>query len=188
LLRGARVNIFNGALGADTLYELRDRSQLVAETIYEEAISQRPLSVLAPGGSGSLVLDSGKLQSNAPGSFDTSTFTGLVTVDNMGTRGIAFKAGANFLGLGIVSDAGTLDVSATPYAWWEPRVSEGAATRPSPEQQAGITDPAQYLRDHLALLRATQPYPLGPSRVGTEDVRLYRVSIDTATTALHITD
>jgi hypothetical protein len=188
LLNGSRVNIFNGALGADTLYDVHDNSALVAETIYEEAVSQRPFSVLAPGGSGTLVLDSGKLHSSAQGMFDASTFSGLVTVDNVGSYNIVYKGGANFLGLGVVSDFGTLEDNSSPYAWWQPRKSAGSGTRLAAEQEAGISDPVQYMRDHLALLRSTQPHGLGPARGGVTDVRLYRVSIDTAITALLITN
>jgi hypothetical protein len=186
LLRRSAVGIFNGAIGADTLYDVRDNSTLVAQTIYEEAVSQRPVSVLAPGGSGQLVLDSVKLHSYTPGSFDASTFTGLITVDNMGTAGIAFKAGAGFLGLGIVSDTGTLDATSAPFAWWEPRRSDGAGTKPTSEQAAGVADPRQYQRDHLAPLRAAQPRPLRPAPVGVTGVQLYRVFIDTARIALRI--
>lgn len=188
LLRGSQVRVFNGALGADTLYDVRDNSALAAETIYEEAISQRPVSVLAPGGSGSLTLDSGKLHSYAPGAFDASTFSGLLTLDNIGSSGIAFKAGANFLGLGIVSDSGVLDDSSGPFGWWMNRVSDKkGGTRPATEQQSGVADPAQFLRDHLMALRAAKPIQLGSVPPGVTDVRLYRVSIDTAKVALHIT-
>jgi hypothetical protein len=186
LLHGSTAAIFNGAIGADTLYDVRDDSNLVAQTIYEEAVSQRPMTVLAPGGSGQIVLDSGKLHSYVPGIFDASTFSGMVTVVNMGTRGIAFKAGADFLGLGIVSDTGTLAASSPPYAWWEPRQSEGSGTKAAPEQAAGIADPQQYFREHLAPLRAAQPHALRPAPAGATDVRLYRVFIDTARTALRL--
>jgi len=186
LLHGSAVTIFNGALGADTLYDVRDNSTLVAETIYAEATSQRPVSVLAPGGSGQLVLDAGKLHSYTPGNFDASTFSGQVTVDNMGTSGIAFKAGADFLGLGVVSDTGTVQATTAPFAWWEPRQTDGSGTKASAEQAAGIADPQQYLRDHLAPLRAARPRPLGSAPDGTTDVRLYRVFIDTARIALRL--
>jgi hypothetical protein len=110
----------------------------------------------------------------------------MVTVDNMGTTGIAFKAGAGFLGLGIVSDTGTLNAMTPPYAWWVPRQVDGAGSKRAPEQAAGIADPQQYLRDHLAPLRAAQPRPLRPAPPGATDVRLYRVFIDTAQTALRL--
>jgi hypothetical protein len=184
-VNGARASIFNGALGADTLYDVRDNSQLIAETVYEEGLSQRPVSVLAAGGSGTVVLDSARLQSYTPGTFDASSFVGPVTIDNVSSRGIAFRGGANFLGLGVVSDSGTLDDSTAPYAWWEPRQTVGAGSRSAAEQAAGVADPQQYLRDHLAPLRAARPIPPTPAPADATDVRLYRVFIDTAVTALH---
>jgi hypothetical protein len=186
LVHGSKAAIFNGALGADTVYDVRDNSELVAQTVYEEGVSQRPVSVLAPGGSGKLVLDSGKLHSYTPGNFDASTFSGLVTVDNMGTGGITFKAGAGFLGLGVVSDTGTIDASAAPYAWWLPRRIDGSGSKPVQEQSAGIADPKQFLLDHLAPLRAAKPRALNTAPAGATDVRLYRVFIDTASIALRI--
>jgi hypothetical protein len=188
LLHGSRVRIFNGGLGADTLHDIRDNSELVAQTIYEEAISQRPVTVLAPGGSGTFVFDSGKLQSYTPGSFDASTFSGPITLVNVTTRGLSFKAGAGFLGMGVVSDRGSLDATAAPFAWWLPRMPDAAGTKPAPEREAGINDSEQFLREHLMPLRAAQPRPLGALPAGTTDVRLYRVSVDTATTSLRITD
>jgi hypothetical protein len=186
LLHGSKATIFNGALGADSVYDVRDNSSLVAQTVYEEAVSQRPVSVLAAGGSGKVVLDSGKLHSYTPGTFDASTFSGLITVANMGSSGVAFKAGADFLGLGVLSDTGTLDDSTAPYAWWLPRQADGSGTKPTPEQSNGIADPKQYVRDHLAPLRAAKPRPLSGAPAGATDVRLYRVFIDTASTALRI--
>ena len=188
LLNGSQAHIFNGALGADALYDVRDNSQLVAQTVYEEAISPRPVNVLAPGGSGSIVLDSGTLHSYTSGAFDASTFSGPVTIDNITSRGIAFKAASGFLGLGTVSDTGTLDDSSTQFAWWLNRASDSrGGTRPVPEQQAGIADSAQYLRDHLAPLRDARPHVLGSAAAGATDIRLYRVSIDTVQVGLHIT-
>jgi len=188
LVRGARATIFNGALGADTLYDVRDDSELVAQTIYEEGLSKRPVHVLAPGGSGTLALDSTKLQSYTPGTFDASSFNGMVTVANATTSGISFKAGANFLGLGVVSDSGSLEATSAPYAWWAARKTDGSGSVPAPEQAAGIDDPKQFLRDHLAPLRAAKPQPFGALSPGVTNVRLYRVFIDTASTALRFVD
>jgi hypothetical protein len=186
LLHGSKASIFNGAIGADTLYDVRDNSELVAQTVYEEAVSKRPVSVLAAGGSGKLVLDSGRLHSYTPGTFDASTFSGLITADNLSTSGIAFRAGPGFLGLGIISDTGLLDGGVPPYAWWQPRVADGSGSKSAPEQTAGIADAQQYVRDHLAPLRAAKPRPLTPAPSGVTDVRLYRVAIDTASIALRI--
>lgn len=184
LKRGARASIFNGALGADTLYDVRDGSQLVAQTMYEEGVSMRPVSVLAPGGSGTVVLDSSKLQSYLPGMFDASSFTGSVTVDNTNATHMVFRGGANFLGIGVVSDAGLLIDFDRPFAWWEPRRIDGAGSVPVDEQAAGVSDEAQYLRDHLAPLRATRPRPLSAAPSSASDVRIYRVFVDTAATAV----
>jgi len=146
------------------------------------------MNVLAPGGSGTLVLDSTKLQSYSPGWFDASTFSGPVTVTNAITTGIAFKAGAGFMGLGVVSDTGTVEAAAAPYAWWSPRKTDGAGTRPTPEQSDGIANRQQYLRDHVAPLRAAKPQPVSAPVPDTTNVRLYRIFIETTATALRITD
>ncbi|MBV8713444.1 MAG: hypothetical protein JO020_02065 [Chloroflexi bacterium] len=186
LLNGAHASIFNGALGADTLYDVRDQSQLVAETMYEEGVSMRPVNVLAPNGSGTLVLDSSKLQSYLPGMFDASSFTGPVTIDNTHATRIVFRGGADFLGLGVVSDVGLLMDFAQPFAWWEPRRIDGSGSAPVDEQAAGVSDQAQYLRDHFAPLRATKPRALVPAPPNATDVRMYRVFVDTAETAVNL--
>jgi len=79
-----------------------------------------------------------------------------------------------------------LDGVVPPYAWWQQRLPDGSGSKPASEQTASIADPQQYVRDHLAPLRAAKPRPLTPAPSGVTDVRLYRVAIDTASIALRI--
>jgi hypothetical protein len=188
LLRGSKSTIFNGALGADTLYDVRDGSELVALTIYEEGIARRPVIVLAPGGAGTVVLDANKLQSYVSGAFDTSTFSGPVTVLNTVATGIAFRAGPGFLGLGVVSDSGQVDATGAPFAWLNPRKTDGAGSVTAPETMDGVADVSQFIREYLAPLRAAKPQPLSATPPDVADVRLYRVFFDVGGTALRLSD
>ena len=104
----ARLHIFNGAgAGSDAVYE-QHGGELVSETHYFEGNpGTSPATLVVPGSSGTLALDSGNF---APiiGGIDTSTFTGLFTMTNFSntlangsTAVTARKFGPNSLVLGL---------------------------------------------------------------------------------------
>jgi hypothetical protein len=183
----ARVHIFNGAgAESDEIYELH-AGELVVQTMYYE--SGIPTTYIAPGSSGNLILDSGRIAGN-PGTLDTSNFTGSLTLIGIGDIGASGNSGNNNSGrrvfgpntllLGYIfgwlpDDAAMPTFTAAPYAMWLPRQNNGGGTVPVEEQAAGIADPSQYLRDHLATLRQTAPVALETRPADVTDVRLYRV-------------
>jgi hypothetical protein len=193
----ARVRIFNGAGStSDEIYELHN-GELVAETMYYE--SAIPTTYIVPGSSGRLVLDSGRLSGN-PGTLDTSSFSGNLTLSGIGDIGSSGSSptpgprvfGPNILLLGYVfgwlpQDAALPTFMGTPYAMWLPRQNQGGGTVLVPEQASGVDDQAEYLRDHLSPLRQALPLPLTTRPAGVTDVRLYRVGGQLLTSGLQIT-
>jgi hypothetical protein len=180
----ARVHIFNGAGSAsDELYELYG-GELVAQTMYYE--SNIPTTYIAPGSNGTLVMDSGRLSGN-PGTLDSSSFSGSLTLIGIGDIGSSGNTtsgprvfGANTLLLGYVfgwlpQDASMPTFSAPPYAMWLPRQNQGGGTVLVAEQAAGIDDEAAFLREHLSALRQTVPTELATRSADVSNVRLYRV-------------
>jgi hypothetical protein len=180
----ARVHIFNGAGStSDLMYELHG-GELVSQTMYYE--SAIPTTYVAPGSSGTLVLDSGRLSGN-PGTLDTSSFNGSLTFIGIGDIGSAGNAatgprvfGPNTLLLGYVfgwlpQDSAMPTFSGPPYAMWLPRQNQGGGTVLVPEQAAGVDDEAAFLRDHLATLRRAVPSALTTRPANVTDVHLYRV-------------
>jgi hypothetical protein len=179
----ARVHIFNGAGStSDVMYELHG-GELVSQTMYYE--SNIPTTYVAPGSSGTLVLDAGRLSGN-PGTLDTSSFNGSLTFIGIGDIGSAGNPGGprvfgpNTLLLGYVfgwlpSDSGMPTFSGPPYAMWLPRQNSGGGTVLVGEQAAGVDDQASFLRDHLSTLRQAVPVALTTRPPDVSDVHLYRV-------------
>ncbi|MDQ6675551.1 MAG: hypothetical protein M3069_33285 [Chloroflexota bacterium] len=65
--------------------------------------------------------------------------------------------------------------SAAPRALGLPRRTNTQGSDIVPEQQAGVADSAQFMRDYLAPIRNARPLSLAPRAAGVTDVRLYRV-------------
>jgi hypothetical protein len=151
---------------------------------------------LTPGSSGTLVLDSGNF-SPTFGGIDTSTFTGLFTLTNFGntlalnsTALTARQFGPNSLVMGLfygsASEATAPTFTSAPYALWLPRRSNAQGSDLVPEQQAGVNDPAQFMRDHLAPLRNAKPLSVARRPSGVTDVRLYRVGGELLKTGVRV--
>lgn len=181
LVNGSRVHIFNGAGSAsDELYAVR-AGEVVAQTRYYEANpSGASTQLVAPDSSGTLVLDVGSFAATR-GSIDTSTFSGLMTINALAASANGARTfGPNSLVMGY--DFGWRDddnpptFTAAPFALLLPRHNNGAGgTEARPEQVAGMSDLNQFMREHLAPLRAAKPESLDPRPSGVTDVRLYRV-------------
>ncbi|MBV9597052.1 MAG: hypothetical protein JOZ87_09310, partial [Chloroflexi bacterium] len=166
----ARVHIFNGAgATSDEIYELHG-GELVAQTMYYE--SAIPTTYIAPGSSGTLILDTGRLAGN-PGLLDTSSFSGSLTLIGIGDIGASGNPmppnsrvfGPNTLLLGYVfgwlpTDSALPTFTSGPYAMWLPRQNQGGGSVSVAEQAAGVDDQAQFQREHLAPLASTVPTPL----------------------------
>src|SRR5262249_40425988 len=145
---------------SDQIYDLRG-GEIVSQTEYYE--SNIGTTFVAPNSTGTLVLDSGRLSAR-PGTLDTSSFSGTLTLVNFGTAEHSSRVfGSNALVLGFQFGWGPQDAdpptfSGQPYAFWEPRHNNGAGgTELVAEQSAGVADEAQFLRDHVAALRAAVP-------------------------------
>ena len=105
------------------------------------------------------------------GGIDTSTFSGLFTMlnfnntlANSSTALTARRFGPNSLLMGFFYGSPTEGVaptfSAAPYAMLMPRRSNSLGSDIVPDQQAGISNSAQFIRDHLAPLRNAKPLAL----------------------------
>jgi hypothetical protein len=175
------LHIFNGAGSAsDELYSLQ-RAEIVAETRYYEAnpggVSSR---LVAPNSSGRLVIDSGSFAPNL-GTVDTSTFNGMLTINGLGATAHGPRVfGPNSLVMGY--DFGWRDdtvpptFTGQPYALLLPRHNNGSGgTDRASDSIGGVSDLAQYMRDHLAPLRMSRPRDLRARSADATDVRLYRV-------------
>ena len=163
LLNGSRANVFNGAgcCSRGTIYDLKQDSTLVVQTMYFEA---GPAQFVAPTSKGA----------NA----DVSSFSGLATVQNLGAFDrLPVQGGANFLSLGVVTDPGRQTAAVSPYAIWVPRTNAGSGgSAVAPERSNGVADEAAFLRQHEAPLRSAIPKALGDNGPGVTDVHLYRIA------------
>ena len=177
LLNGSRVNVFNGAgcCSTGTIYDLKQDSTLVVQTMYFEA---GPARFVAPASSGTLVLDGGKLSGEKGANADFSSFSGLATLQNLDTfDAVPVTGGGNFLSLGVVTDAGRQTAGVSPSAIWVPRTNAGSGgSAVAPEHSAGVADEAAFLREHEAPLRSAVPKALGDTGPGVTDVHLYRIA------------
>jgi hypothetical protein len=192
----ARVHVFNGAGStSDEIYELHGGELVVQTMYYESAI---PTTYIAPGSSGTLVLDTGRLAGN-PGLLDTSSFTGSVTLIGIGDIGASGNPlppgsrvfGPNTLLLGYIfgwlpTDSALPTFTGGPYAMWLPRQNQGGGSVLVPEQSAGVDDQAQFLREHLGPLRSAVPTPLSARPPDVTDVRLSRVGGEMLRSGLQI--
>src|SRR5260370_20014357 len=131
------------------------------------------------------------------GGSDTSTFSGLFTLTNFSntlagnsTALTARKFGPNSLVMGLAygsaTEAAPPTFTAAPYALWLPRRTNTSGSDVASEQQAGVADNAQFIRDHLAPLRAAAPQSVSPRQTGVTDVRLYRVGGELLKSAVRI--
>jgi hypothetical protein len=185
----ARLHVFNGAgASSDAIYEVHN-GELISETHYFEGNpANAPATLVVPGSSGTLVLDGGNF---APiiGGIDTSTFSGLFTLTNFGnTLGgdsaalSARRFGPNSLVMGFFYGSRTEGTAPSfagpPYVLWQPRRGNTGGSDRIDEQQAGVSDTTQFMRDHLAPLRAAKPLSVARRPAGVTDVRLYRVGGD----------
>jgi hypothetical protein len=177
----AKVHIYNGAgSGSDAIYDLHG-GELVAETMYYEGNpSGVSTALVTPNSSGTLVLDIGSFNATQ-GTVDTSTFGGLFTLNGIGAVANGHRVfGPNSLVMGFdfgsAADTTAPTFTGAPYALWLPRHNHGDGSADLvPEQSAGVADESQFLRDHMAPLRAAKPLSLDPRPASVTDVRLYRV-------------
>jgi hypothetical protein len=186
----AKLRVFNGAgANSDVEYEVH-QGELVAESVFfqGEADGGTPERLVAPGSSGTLVLDTNLFASDG-GIVDTRSFHGLLTLLNASeghntpdgqTPARAF--GPNSLVLsyeyGWTDDATPPSFTRAPYAFLLGRHNTGQGGTDlanSQEQVAGVGDLSQFIQQHLAPLRAARPIPLQPAADGVTHVRLYRV-------------
>jgi hypothetical protein len=181
LVRNSTLHIFNGAgASSDQMYELHG-GEIVADTRYYEGSPGGGVTpaLVAPSSNGTLVLDQGSFNPSKA-TLDTSTFSGLFTmIDIISTASGTRTFGANSLVLGLdfgsVNDAAPPKLIDGPSAVWLARHSDRGGSEPVAEQVLGLADEAQFLRDHLAPLRAAQPQSLTRRSDGVTDVRLYRL-------------
>jgi len=193
----ARLHIFNGAGAAsDAMYQLAGGEIVSLTHYYEGNPGGAPSTLVAPRSSGTLVLDGGSF---APvwGGIDTSTFVGLFTLTNFtntlannSTSLTARRFGPNSLVMGLSygspTEGTSPSFSGSPYALWMPRRSTSSASEAMPERQSGFTDRNQFMREHLAPLRAAKPLPLIARPSGVTDVRLYRVGGELLKSAVRV--
>jgi hypothetical protein len=183
-IANARVHVFNGAGStSDVMYELHG-AELISQTMYYE--SSIPTTYIAPGSSGTLVLDSGRLSGN-PGTLDASSFSGSLTLIGIGDIGSSGNTTSgprvfppNTLLLGYVfgwlpQDSAMPSFAGAPYAMWMPRQNQGGGTVLVPEQSAGVDNESAFLRDHLSTLRQAVPVALTTRPADVTDIRMYRV-------------
>ncbi len=183
----ARLHIFNGAgAGSDAVYELHN-GELVSETHYFEGSpgGGSPATLVVPGSNGTMVLDSGNFAPTV-GGIDTSTFRGLFTLTDFSNTlagnssaltARQFGPNSLVLGLGYGSppEGTPPTMTGAPSGLWLPRRANTQGSDLVPEQETGISNAAQFMRDHLAPLRAARPLSVSPRPAGVTDVRLYRV-------------
>jgi len=194
----ARLHIFNGAgAGSDAVYQVLG-GELVSQTHYYEGNpGGAPSTLVAPGSRGTLVLDAGNY---APtwGGIDTSSFVGLFTMTNYSnTLGInstsltARKFGPNSLVMGFAYGSPTEGRAPTftgaPYALLLPRRANSSGSDLVSEQLSGVTNKREFIRQHLAPLRAAKPLSTARRASDVTDVRLYRVGGELLKSAVRVT-
>jgi hypothetical protein len=189
---GSRVNIFGGAsANIPTLFDVRDNSQVVAQDLWYEGPSTQ---YLAAGGSGTLVLSGVNLAGKSPSSLDASAFDGTVTVavglmasqDDGATNQL--RGGASLLALGMVGVTDVPGADPTKTAVWAARSRLGnGGSVPVAEIDTGLADPASFLRNQLAPLRAVRPRMPARLPANTTDLRIYRLAVNQAATAIVLT-
>jgi hypothetical protein len=188
----ARVHVFNGAgSGSDLIYDLHG-GELVAQTMYYE--SGYPTSLVGAGNTGTLVLDVGSFNS-VQAAIDMSSFRGLFTLNGIGSTSAGTSPGPRIFGpnslllgyhYGWVGDDAPPIFTGQPYALWLPRHNNGGGADFVDEQEAGIADRKQFLRDHLAPLRAAIPLSLTDRPADVTYVRIYRVGGELLQTGVRV--
>jgi hypothetical protein len=190
VVTNSKVHIFNGSGAASDVIYAMQGGELVAQNMYYEGSPPGTATQLVQSGStGTLVLDIGSFNTSG-GIVDTTSFTGLFTLIgiynsnvNASTVSSARAFGSDALVMGYAYGFGTSDATVptftgASYALWNSHRQNGQGgvdMPPAPEQTVGITDAPQFLRQHLAPLRAASPVPLGALPADVTDVRLYRV-------------
>ncbi len=198
---GARLHIFNGAgANSDVEYEVH-QGELVSEGMFFQGAADGGTRerLVAPGSSGSLVLDTGLFASDG-GIVDTATFHGLVTLIGM-SEGPNTQAGqhpARVFGpntlllsydFGWTNDDTPPTFSGAPYAFLLGRHNTGQGgtdLNNAQEHTAGVTDVSQFIQQHLAPLRAARPAPVQSGPAGVTNVRLYRVGASLVTSGIRV--
>ena len=191
---GAKLRIYNGAgAGTDAMFQL-DNGDVVDETHYFEGNPGcQPAQLLAPNGSGSLVINEGNFAPST-GGIDGSSFTGLFTMANFAntlagdSNAVTARSfGPNSLVLGLAYGGHTDSLAPTcaaPCLLWLPQhVQPNDA---APEQNNGVADPNQFWRDHLAPLLAARPLPIGGRPANVTQVHLYRVGGERLTSGIRV--
>ncbi len=186
----ARLHIFNGAgANSDVEYEVH-QGELVSKGMFFQGAADGGTRerLVAPGSSGTLVLDTGLFASDG-GIIDTSTFRGLVTLVGM-SEGPNTQAGQRPMRVfgpdtlllsydfGWTDDAAAPRFTRPPYAFLLGRHNTGQGGTDlanAQEQTAGVTDVSQFMQQHLAPLRAARPASVQSVVSGVTNVRLYRV-------------
>lgn len=180
---GAKLRIYNGAgAGTDAMFQLSD-ADVVDETHYFEGNPGcQPAQLIAPNGSGSLVINEGNFAPST-GGIDSSSFNGLFTMANFAntlagdSNAVTARSfGPNSLVLGLAYGGHTDNLTPTcaaPCLIWLPQhVQPNLAT---PEQNNGVADVDQFMREHLAPLLSARPLPTDGRASDVTQVRLYRV-------------
>ncbi|MDQ6673756.1 MAG: hypothetical protein M3069_23930, partial [Chloroflexota bacterium] len=191
---GAKLRIYNAAgAGSDARFALTG-ADVIDETHYFEGNPGcQPAQVIAPNGSGSLVVNEGNF-APVTGGIDSSSFTGLFTLANFAntlagdSNAVTARSfGPNSLVLGLAYGGHTDNVAPTcaaPCLVWLPQhVQPNSAT---PEQNNGVADVNQFMRDHLAPLLAARPLPLGGRPADVTQVHLYRVGGELLTSGISV--
>jgi hypothetical protein len=189
-----RLHIFNGAgAGSDAMFDLKGAEVLDETHYFEGNPGCQPATLITPNGSGTFVINEGNYAPTV-GGIDLSTFTGSVTLANFANtlaldspKVVGRNFGPNTLVMGLAY-GNKVDANAptfvAPYVYWLGQHVQ--PNEPMLESASGVDDTAQFMRDHLALLRSTRPLDLNPRPPDVTDVRLYRVGGERLVNALAV--
>jgi hypothetical protein len=190
----AKLRIYNGAgAGSDAMFQVRD-ADVVDETHYFEGNPGcQPAQLVAPNGSGSLIINEGNF-SPTTGGIDTTSFSGLFTLANFANTlagdsnkltGRSF--GPNSLILGLAYGGHTDSITPTcmePCLLLLPQhVQPNDATA---EQKLGVADESQFTRDHLGPLLAASPLSTSRRPSNVTQIQLYRVGAELLTSGIRV--
>jgi hypothetical protein len=190
----AKLRIYNGAgAGTDAMFQLANGDVIDEMHYFEGNPGCQPAQLLAPNGSGSLVINEGNFAPST-GGMDTSSFTGLFTMANFAntlagdSNAVTARSfGSNSLVLGLAYGGHTDDLAPTCAApcllWLAQHVQPNNST---PEQNNGVADANQFMRDHLAPLLGARPLPLSGRPPNVTQVHLYRVGGELLTSGIRV--
>jgi hypothetical protein len=191
------LRIFNGAgAGSDAKIRMLNNATVVGQTVYFEGNPGcNRTNLVTPNSSGSLTLNEGNFAPNS-GNIDLRTFVGQITVSNFantlsgGSRDMLTRNfGPNSLVLGLAwggtNDHAVLPTCESPCLLWLPQ--SVAPNNATPEQNKGVTNPNQFMKDHLAPLRAARPLPLGGRPATVTEITLIRVNVEQMASGIKLT-